>query len=197
MWHRFTAEASFLRSLVAIDEHLAEQVRARRCVRCEGPLHRGDYPRKPRGLPEGAEQAYWTRRSLCCGRCRKRSTPPSVRFLGRRVYVGWLVFVVVIRWSLAAGRIAGKQIAGVPRRTVRRWRGWWKGDFVASDFWKAERARFVPPPPEPATMPLGFVDRFVGDEAQRLHFALAFVAPITTASASWVRVDLAHAEDGI
>jgi len=153
--------------------------------------------RKPRVLPQGAEDAYSMRRSLCCGSCRRRTTPPSVRFLGRKVYVGWLVFVAVIRWALAAGLSAGSKIARVPRRTVRRWHTWWTTSFPALPFWQTARARFVPPPPEPASLPRDLVERFGGNAAERLRFALAFVTPITTTSASWVMADLVHAEDGI
>src|SRR5271157_4368665 len=62
----------------------------------DGPLHRSDYDRKPRGaLIAPAGEAFVRRFSLCCGRegCRKRATPPSLRFLGRRVYLGAVVLV--------------------------------------------------------------------------------------------------------
>ena len=66
-----------------IDKELAEAVQAGACLYCGAKLHCGDYPRKPRGGPEWDE-----RYSFDCSRCRKRRTPPSVRFLGRKVYVG-------------------------------------------------------------------------------------------------------------
>jgi transposase len=37
---------------------------------------------------------------------------------------------------------------GVPRRTLRRWRAWWRGEFAQSSIWMVMRARFRPPPPE-------------------------------------------------
>ena len=50
----------------------------------EGPLHQAHYERKPRDAP-----LIWmeekSRFSFCCGHCRRRCTPASVRFLGRRV----------------------------------------------------------------------------------------------------------------
>lgn len=197
MWHRTLADASFLQSLVVIDDGIADVVRRAGCIRCDGRLYRADYPRKPRGLPDGAEEAYSTRRSLCCGSCRKRTTPPSVRFLGRKVYAGWLVFVATIRWVLAAGLVAGSRIEGVPRRTVRRWRHWWTAVFPTLPFWLEAQGLFMPPPPDPSALPVSLTDRFEGEATQRLRFALAFVAPTTTFSASWVRVDAARAEDGI
>lgn len=45
--------------------------------------------------------------SLCCARCRKRRTPPSVRFLGRRVYLAAVVVLACVlrqgptRWRVA------------------------------------------------------------------------------------------------
>ena len=189
MWHCFEADASFLQFLVVIDDDTAEQVRRAGCARCGGPLRSGDYPRKPRGLLAEAEEAYSKRRSLCCGWCRKRTTPPSVRFLGRKVYVGWLVFVAVIHWIL--GVRTNSVVATVPPRTVRRWRRWWTTDFVALPFWQRAKALFMPPP-VPLSLPLGLVERFAGDEPERLR-----QAPVTTISASWVRVAPIHAEVGI
>src|SRR5271170_745472 len=78
------------------DEGVARRVAAAGCPRCVGPLHRGDYDRKPRGaLIAPAGEEFVRRFSLCCGRegCRKRATPPSLRFLGRRVYLGVVVIV--------------------------------------------------------------------------------------------------------
>ena len=78
------------------DEGVARRVAAEGCPRCDGPLHRGDYERKPRGaLIAPAGEEFVRRFSLCCGRegCRKRATPPSLRFLGRRVYLGAVVIV--------------------------------------------------------------------------------------------------------
>ena len=78
------------------DEGVARRVAAGGCPKCDGPLHRGDYDRKPRGaLIAPAGEKFVRRFSLCCGRegCRKRATPPSLRFLGRRVYLGAVVLV--------------------------------------------------------------------------------------------------------
>ncbi len=42
------------RWLVEIDEATCRRVAAAGCRSCGGPLHRGDYPRKPRGGLDGA-----------------------------------------------------------------------------------------------------------------------------------------------
>ena len=73
----------FFDVLTTIDEKIVERVAEGGCAYCGGPLYRGDYPRKPRGgLIAEAASAFESRFSLCCGRdgCRKRATPPSVRF---------------------------------------------------------------------------------------------------------------------
>jgi len=138
-------------TLPRIDEDLAAQAREGRCPHCGGRLDRARYPRKPRSI--GELGATWRRReSLCCAEegCRRRTTPASVRFLGRRVYLG---VVVVLATALAHGVTARRLrelrgALGVDRRTLERWRRWWREVFPATRFWKEARARFLPPVPE-------------------------------------------------
>ena len=85
--------------LVRVDRGIADEAWKGPCPHCTGGiLHRADYPRKPRGHPAGLERRWdWElRRSFCCSRegCRRRTTTPSVRFLGRRVYLGVVVALV-------------------------------------------------------------------------------------------------------
>ena len=49
-----------------------------------------------RWCPISSPKDYGYRLSFCCDRdgCRKRATPPSVRFLGRKVYLGAVVVLV-------------------------------------------------------------------------------------------------------
>ena len=85
----------FFRLLVQFDERIMQRVAAEGCRRCDGPLHRGDYNRKPRGaLIAPVGEAFVVRFSLCCGRegCRRRATPPSLRF-----------------WAASSSRSAGPQ----------------------------------------------------------------------------------------
>ena len=58
---------------------------------CGGKLHRADYERKARGVPQW-DKCY----SFCCDQedCRRRRTPESVRFLGRKVYAGLIVVLI-------------------------------------------------------------------------------------------------------
>jgi hypothetical protein len=59
-----------------------------------GKLHSAKYKRKPRSGSKKCEELY--RHSFCCDQdgCRKRHTPPSIRFLGRRIYYGVVVVLV-------------------------------------------------------------------------------------------------------
>ena len=77
---------------------------------------------------------------------------------------------------------------GVPRRTLRRWAAWWTGTFPASPIWLKAKARFVPPPPIEARLPLSLVERIVHDLgphsglADVTLFAARLLAPATTTS---------------
>jgi hypothetical protein len=67
------------------------------CAVCGGKLHVAHYPRKPRGIRGSLDGSVKTRLSFCCATdgCRRRCTPPSVRFLGRKVYLGAVVILVM------------------------------------------------------------------------------------------------------
>src|SRR5262249_6748357 len=83
------ADATFHDFLLACDQDLAREARRGGCRLCRGVLHSPCYWRKPRGrlCRLGCEHDW--RFSFCCARqgCRKRKTPPSLRFLGRKVYL--------------------------------------------------------------------------------------------------------------
>ena len=76
--------------LLRLDQDLARTAQEQRCGRCGGRLDRADYARKPRGVPPELGPEHAVRLSFCCATegCRRRTTPPSLRFLGRRVFVG-------------------------------------------------------------------------------------------------------------
>ena len=61
-------------------------------------LHSARYRRKPRGRPAGLGEEHDWRFSFCCARdgCRTRRTPPSFRFLGRKVYLATMVVLIAI-----------------------------------------------------------------------------------------------------
>jgi hypothetical protein len=174
----------FFEGLVAIDESIVEQAAREPCRECGGPLYRGDHPRKPRGgLLAIAGEAFSRRFNLCCGRdgCRLRAMPPSVRFLGRRVYLGAVVIVAAAVVLVAASGAAATRSTGVPARTTRRWLRWWRGPFTASAPFLQLSARLVPAP-ERQRLPLSLLDRLADVRPAAVAKLLAWLAPVTTTS---------------
>ncbi|MBI2895731.1 MAG: hypothetical protein HYY06_19395 [Deltaproteobacteria bacterium] len=178
-------DARLFAFLQKCDEDLAADARAAGC-RCGGVLHSARYPRKPRGGPADLGSDYDHRLSLCCAEedCRRRTTPPSLRFLGRKVYLGAVVVLVsAMRHGATPGRVAKlRDRVGASRRTVARWRAWWREAFAQSPFWKAARGGFDAPVAADL-LPLSLIERFRGDARDRLVAALRFLFPITTSSA--------------
>jgi hypothetical protein len=174
MIHAWPPGAKFFEGLLENDAR--ELVRAQQggCPWCGERLDRADFPRKPRGVPPAWEASFSRRFSLCCSRegCRKRLTPPSVRFLGRRVYAA----VVVLAASLSA-----LVAIAVPERTLRRWSAWWGGAFTESAFFRTARARLMPPV-DVTRLPRSLVERFAAAEPSvdlALLKALVFVSPLS------------------
>ena len=191
MYHDLPRDASFWAFLFSIDRDLAESTRQKACP-CGGRLHCANYPRKPRGGEDLPEQ-YGSRLSFCCERdgCRKRATPPSVRFLGRKVYLGAVVILVAaMRQGPAPRRVRElSRLFGADRRTVARWQVFWREHFPLTPFWKVARGRFMPAV-EITLLPLSLLDAlFRGDDScQNWERLLRFLAPITTAGGPVIEV---------
>src|SRR5215470_1479613 len=135
--------------VLACDRDLASQARRRGCRLCRGVLHSARYRRKPRGrLCRLGPEHDW-RFSFCCARdgCRTRKTPPSLRFLGPKVYLAATIIVIsILREGATASRMRRlTELIHVDRQTVERWRGWWRGAFTTMPFWQIARASFMPP----------------------------------------------------
>jgi len=180
LYRALLADARFHELLLAFDRDIAAAARASGCVRCAGTLHAAPFWRKPRGLPAGLGKEHSRRSSFCCSarECRKRKTPPSLRFLGRRVYAG---AVMVVISAMRQGAMAARQLCalfGVNRRTIARWRKWWRSAFVASPFWRVAAAAFMPPVDE-AHLPASLLEQFVGDTAAKLIALLRVLLPLT------------------
>jgi hypothetical protein len=190
MSHESILGEEWFASLEAFDRQIAEAVAAEGCRHCGGPLYQGNYERKPRGghIAEAGE-AFTLRHSLCCGRegCRKRALPPSLRFLGRRVYLEAVVLAAsALAMALETLRMA-REVTGVPARTLRRWHGWWTEAFPSSAVWTQLRARFVPPPPVESELPRSLLERaesVLGVDAvsNALLLAACWLSPVTTQS---------------
>ena len=188
MSHAYLDDARFWRLLYDIDCDQAEEVRAGGCPHCGGVLHSARYPRKPRGTQRSLlGEMYGRRESLCCSRegCRRRRTPGSVRFLGRRVYLGaWVVLVSALSEALpAAGRARAAARFGVGEHTLRRWRRWWRVVFPSTALWRSSRGGFVPPVSN-SGLPGALASRFGSLEAQKTMVAvLCFVRPVSLVEA--------------
>ncbi|MGO9600930.1 MAG: hypothetical protein ACLP7Q_23355 [Isosphaeraceae bacterium] len=186
MYHTFPPAASFWPFLLTIDQDLAETTRRHGCP-CGGRLHRSNYPRKPRGDCDTLPDTYNTRFSFCCDRdgCRKRSTAPSVRFLGRKVYVGALVLLITaMRHGPSPRRVRElSALFGVDRRTIARWPEFWREYFPQTHFWKIANARLALHC-NLATLPLSLLTAFVrhSDDHEGWGRLLRFLSPITTAT---------------
>jgi hypothetical protein len=170
--------------LPRFDDDLASQVRERGCPRCGGRLDVADYPRKPRGGLIELGDDYDVRRSFCCAveGCRRRRTPPSVRFLGRTVYLGAVAILgAAMQHGPTKQRVATLAVLlGVNRRTLVRWRRWWSSTFRASRYWDNLRGRFMPPVDE-ATMPASLLSRMMPRDDEPVVVALLrLLAPIST-----------------
>jgi hypothetical protein len=178
------ADATLFDALLAIDHDLATTAQAGGCLLCGGRLHHADYPRKPRGGPATLGVAYDRRTSFCCAACRTRLTPMSVRFLGRKVYLGIVVLLAgVLRQGPTPWRVARlRDQVGVSAETLRRWHRWWRDAFVRTAFWRAMRARFAPAIEE-GDLPRSLLERFTGDACTQVAAALRFLGPLTTAAA--------------
>lgn len=153
-------DPNFYHLLLRIDQDYAEQTRARRCRR-GGVLHSARYPRKPRGISYEARCHCEVRYSFCCADCRRRTTPFSVRFLGRRVYTAAIMIVVSATRASAGTAAPMRQLdaLGVPPSTIARWRHGWTTGFVGTPFWALGRAAFVPPV-ETTQVPASLLERF-------------------------------------
>lgn len=177
--------ATFYHVLERIDAELAETTRQGRCRACEGVLHKAFYPRKPRGGPVDLPASYGKRASYCCAvdGCRTRATPPSARFLGRRVYLGGVVVLAsALQHGVSAFRAKRlKELFGASRQTLERWRTWWLETFPASRFWQELCGRFMPAADE-TTLPFSLVERFEHRNAEdhAVVGVLALLQPIST-----------------
>jgi hypothetical protein len=185
MVHGFVADAKWFATLAAIDEISAEKVKLAGCGNCGGPLDRADFDRKPRGELGESAGAFARRRSFCCRRegCRHRATPPSVRFLGRKVYVAVVIVVASVlgREQSLVGPGTPRRVANVPVRTVRRWLAWWETAFALTSFWQ-EAKGFVASPVDEAMLPTSLLARFQPPASHAVTRLLRLIAPVTTSS---------------
>ena len=187
MYHDVPFTARFWWFLFAIDQDLANAIRENGCS-CGGRLHSADYVRKPRGTATSLPELLRIRLSFCCDRdgCRKRTTPPSVRFLGRKVYLGAIVILIsAMRQGPSPRRVRELSARfGVDQRTIARWQVFWREHFPQTPFWKIEGARFKLTVGI-ISLPYSLVDAFLSRHPDSMGWTLLlrFLAPITITGA--------------
>ena len=182
MYQSLLSDSRFHELLLACDRDLAAAARIAGCPQCNGTVHSANYCRKPRGRGCAVGAEHDRRFSFCCAvdGCRSRLTPPSLRFLGRKVYLAAVVVLVsMLQHNVTERRLWRlSEAVAVDRRTVLRWRLWWRRDFRASAFWQLARAKLMPPVDE-ARLPAALIERFRGEGVERLMALLRFIAPLT------------------
>jgi hypothetical protein len=176
-------DARFWSFLLAVDLDLAETACKKACS-CGGRLHCANYPRKPRGTHVQLPEQERLRLSFCCDRdgCRKRLTPPSVRFLGQKVYLSAIIILIsAMRQGPTPRRV--RELSNrfrADRRTIARWQVFWREHFPQTAFWKIARARLVPLV-EIISLPYSLLDAFLHHNPpdQGWTLLLRFLSPIT------------------
>jgi hypothetical protein len=188
MSHKHLKDARLYPLLQRVDQDLANRTRSAGCRRksCGGRLDVANYPRKPRGVDEFVNLCidFSWRYSFCCARegCRRRSTPPSVRFLGPKVYLGVVVMLITAlrQGPTPPGAKKLKQELGVDRRTLKRWQQWWREDFPEEQFWKEARRRLFPSALSADDLPRALTELFdVETSVRHLLRCLRYLSPAT------------------
>ena len=173
MYHELFRHASFWAFLSSVDQDLAKETRDAGCP-CGGRLHGANFPRQPRGVREKLPESSSFRLSFCCERdgCRKRRTPPSVRFLGRKVYLAAVVVLVAAMRQGPSPRRLHKlnELFRADERTIARWRKFWCEHFPQTQFWKVARGRFSSP------LALADLTDFIGDDLRQIDQELIKLA---------------------
>lgn len=183
MSQKFLFNASFHLLLIAIDQELANDTLKRGCQYCGGKLHLADYPRSPVGIPSSLRRYYEERLSFCCDTCRKRTTPPSVRFFGRRWYPAPFHLLV----SALMLRINEHRLSQIKRHfgitvtesTWKRWRRWWRNFFPSTSFWRQEKALALPIDMTNKSFPRVLLNLFESTLEKKMTLLLRFLSPLT------------------
>ena len=183
MSHNFLFNASFHLLLNSIDQELAIKAQKQGCLYCGNKLHQANYPRSPVGLLPRFRHYYDERLSFCCDTCRKRTTPQSVRFFGRRWYPAPLLMLVsALMIGINERRLKQvKQHFGivVSESTWKRWRRWWRESFIATQFWRKEKGLVPTVTETKKILPRALLNVFQGVLEEKMFYLLRFFSPLT------------------
>ena len=193
MCHIPFCNPTFISTLIDLDAREASRFKLKGCSEpdCPGKLHVANYKRKPKGFGGEKIPGLDQRLSFCCSEegCRKRHTPASVCFLGRRVYLG---VVVVLACALEQGLTAfrEKQLAGlnISRQVLHAWITWWREVFTKTNLWKTLKANFISIPV--SNIPLDPMTALAGETlSEQLIAWLTQLKPISMTPMMRVRVE--------
>jgi len=183
MYQNFLTDTIFFQYLYNCDLKIAEECRKKGCSCNKGTLHKANYPRKPRGVPEKVASYFSMRFSFCCNQegCRKRVTPPSLRFMGRKIYVSLIILLVFTLEKTLSKQIDQLlSITGIllPDETLRRWRHWW-GKLPNTRVWNQYGlgTRI-----DHGQLPVSLLEHFTGSVKKKIINLLLFLSPLTTTS---------------
>ena len=181
MYHPLLTDARFHNSLFDLDRLITEQVRQEKCPRCHGNLNQSHFPRQPRGVPEGTVPDYHIRFSLCCSTdgCRKRFTPPSMRFLSRKVYssvVILLIFILKPETDESRIELINRLLdTTLSVETLRRWRHFWTQDIPQTHTWKRLALSYI----QAQNLPASILRLFESSGEYSLIMGLKLILPLT------------------
>jgi hypothetical protein len=182
MSHKFLFSSSFTSLLLAIDLEFVAKAKTLGCPDCGGNLHQADYPRSPIGIPKEQRAHYELRLSLCCSQCRKRVTPPSVRFFGRRWFPApYFLFISLLRMRINEQRLQQlKRHFGIriSMTTWKRWQLWWRTQFTKTAFWMQAKGQ-IPADRIEGIFPRHCLTFFTGHFSKKFILLLQFLSPLT------------------
>ena len=185
MCHRYLGDSRLYFFLLKIDQDLATRCREAQCCFCGGPIHCANYVRETRGHLVSLPPGFSKRFSFCCAKdsCRRRNTPPSVRFLGRKVYLAVTVLLVTAmrQGPTPPSEKKLREILEIDRKTLKAWQKWWQEIFPRSEFWAQARRRLHPDVPSPSLLPLSILENFGAlGSLECLLRCLRFLSPVST-----------------
>jgi hypothetical protein len=187
----FPVKDSLFLSIFSFDKEIAEDFFNFGCCRhCKSKaLSWSNYNRKPRGLPKELSQdtldKYRYRFSFICRPCRLRTTPPSVRFMGRKVYTAlsilWISLACEQGISPPLHDLRILMESCLSQQTIERWMRWWQHNVWNCSFWKTFRGQLLGEIKKNQII-LGVWNHFkqqIMETASLVNAILKFFSPIT------------------
>lgn len=181
MYLKLITDPKFFLILTILDNQLAEEAHSQPCPFCNGKLDWGNYMRKPRGAVLVRDPCC-IRFSLCCRQCRKRLTPPSLRFLSRKVYYSAVICLITTMMHGATRERCSelRALIGANWKTVARWREFWHSYVPSTPYWQGVLGYFNRPI-STAGLPGTLLERFVtgNNYLASVKKFLQFISPLS------------------